>query len=143
MDSDSSGSFSEASDKSKDEIIELIKNESQDISREIASGKNPKWKQFNRILHLNRKTDFIECINCKEVLTHKKLSRTSVLTAHKYKIQIEKHTKIDDFFSKKAQNINFNAIKSELTDAIVMCCATDMRSFTLVEGEGFKILAQK
>ncbi len=46
------------------------------------------------------------------------------------------------FFQKKVHNVNWSAIKSELTDALVMCCAIDMRSFNLV-GEGFKLLAQK
>jgi hypothetical protein len=39
-------------------------------------------------------------------------------------------------------NINFNEIKKQLTDSIVKCCALDMRSFSFIEGEGFKLLAQ-
>jgi hypothetical protein len=62
---------------------------------------------------------------------------------NKYKIDIEMHSKIDDFLTKRASNVNLNTIKSELTDAIVLCCAIDMRSFNIIEGEGFQILAQK
>jgi hypothetical protein len=49
--------------------------------------------------------------------------------------------KIKHLFPKKATNIN--AIKSEMTDAVVKCCALDLRPFSFVEGEGFKLLAQK
>ena len=142
-DSESSGSAVGVPDKSESEIIELIKNESQEIRREMASGKNPKWKQFNRVLYLNQKTDFIECIKCKKILTHKKSSGTNVILYHKCKIDVEKHSKIDDFLTKRALNVNLNTIKSELTDAIVLCCAIDMQSFRIIEGEGFQILAQK
>jgi hypothetical protein len=86
INSESSGSVAEISDKSKEEVIELIKSDSQEISREMATGKNHKWKQFYRILDLNQKTDYIECINCKEILTRKKSSGTSILIAHKCKI---------------------------------------------------------
>ncbi len=44
--------------------------------------------------------------------------------------------------SKKSTNHNKNAIKTEITGSVVMCCALDMRTFVLIEGEGFKSLAQ-
>jgi hypothetical protein len=142
-DSESNGSAVGIHDKSESEMTQLIKNESQEMRREIASGKNPKWKQFNRILYLNQKTDFIECIKCKIILTHKKSSGTNVIIYHKCKIDIEKHSKIDDFLTKRVSNVNLNTIKSELTHAIVLCCAIDMRSFNIIEGESSQILAQK
>jgi hypothetical protein len=124
----------------KTKIIELIKSESQDISYEVVSGKNPKWKEFNRILNKQQKTDFIICLKCKDVLTHKKFTETTPIASHKCKI-IGNQTKIEHLFPKKATNIN--AIKSERTDAVVKCCALNLRSFSLIEGEGFKLLAQK
>jgi hypothetical protein len=39
INSESSGNVAEISDKSKEEVIELIKNDSQEISREIATEK--------------------------------------------------------------------------------------------------------
>jgi hypothetical protein len=62
----------EKSDKTKTEILELIKSNSNDISYEKVLGKNPKWKEFERILFNKQKTDFISCINCKEVFTYTK-----------------------------------------------------------------------
>jgi hypothetical protein len=44
---------------------------------------------------------------------------------------------------KRASNVNLNTIKSELTHAIVLCCAIDMRSFNIIEGDGFKIFSSK
>jgi hypothetical protein len=40
----------EKSDKTKTEILELIKSNSNDISCEKVLGKNPKWKEFEKIL---------------------------------------------------------------------------------------------
>jgi hypothetical protein len=106
----------------------------------MASGKNQKWKEFKRVLFEKKKTNFITCIKCEELITHKKFSGTAPIVSHKCKI--ENQPKVDTFFKKQVPNINFNEIKKQLTDSIVKCCALDMRSFSFIEGEGFKLLAQ-
>ncbi len=62
------------------------------------------------------------------MLTHKKTFRTSTILLHKCKIDNESQHKIEKHFSKKPTNHNVNAIKTEITDSVVMCCALDMRS---------------
>ncbi len=118
----------ELSEINKSGIIELIKSKSSDISFEITSGKNQKWKDFRRVLLKGEKTDFIRCIKCEEVLTHKKTFGTSTILLHKCKIDNESQHKIEKYLSKKPTNHNVNAIKTEITDSVVMCCALDMRS---------------
>jgi hypothetical protein len=66
------------------------------------------------------------------------LKASTPITTHKYKI-IENEPKIEHLFPKRATNIK--AIKSETTDAVMKCCALDLRSFSLIEG--FKLLDQK
>jgi len=56
--------------------------------------------------------------------------------AHKCRINLEKQPKMEQFFAKKL--LNSNTIKSEITNSVVLCCAIDMRSFNLIEGEGFR-----
>jgi hypothetical protein len=130
------------SDKTKTEILELIKSNSNDISYEIVLGKNPKLKEFERTLFNKQKTDLISCINCREVFTHTKTSGTgTIMAVDKCRINLEKQPKMDQFFAKKP--LNLNAIKSEITNSVVLCCAIDIRSLNLIEVEGFRSLAQK
>jgi hypothetical protein len=113
------------SEINKSVIIELIKSKSSDISFEYTSGKNQKWKDFRRVLLKGEETDFIRCIKCEEVLTHKKTFGTSAILLHKCKIDNESQHKIEKYLSKKPTNHNINAIKSEITDSVVVCYALE------------------
>jgi hypothetical protein len=72
----------------------------------------------------------------------KKRRKTINFDLNKWIEIIENELKIEHIFPKKATNI-INAIKSEIIDAVVKCCVLDLRSFSLIEEEGFKLLAQK
>jgi hypothetical protein len=48
--------------------------------------KKSKMKEFNRILNKQQKTYFIICLKCKDVLTHKKFTGPTSITAHKWRI---------------------------------------------------------
>jgi hypothetical protein len=81
-----SESEEEISDKNK-EISQLIKNKSIEVSHEIASGKNPKRKEFKQVLFEKKKTNFITCIKCEELITHRKSSGTAPIGSQKLKIE--------------------------------------------------------
>jgi hypothetical protein len=89
----------EINDKNKEEISQLIKNKSIEVSYEIVSGKNPKWKEFKRVLFEKKKTNFITCIECEKLITHKKSSGTAPIVSGKCKIKNQ--PKVDTFFKKK------------------------------------------
>jgi hypothetical protein len=77
--SNSSETKVELSEINKSGIIELSRRKSSDISFEIMSGKNQKGKDFRKVLLKEEKTDFIRCIKCEEVLTHKNTFGTSTI----------------------------------------------------------------
>jgi hypothetical protein len=135
----------------KDDIQKLVRTKSARVTFEANSGKitSEVWQRFVRVKVDSTLSDFVKCQKCDTVLKWK--SRHSRDGTHRLKMHMDSCSsktclrKIDDmagFACTKQPHISA-AVKSDVTAGIVRMCAIDIRPFSVIEGEGFKHLADK
>ena len=125
----------------KQTIEKLLIEESDKIELFKTNKKSDVWVNFREIKFENVIQDYVVCKNCKELYSFKNNSTTTLKT---HKCAITKFEKIDNIFKKSILNQStFTQIKKEVTEKAINFCCNDIRAFNVIEGEGFKDLAQK
>jgi hypothetical protein len=132
----------------KDDIQKLIRTKSARVTFEANSGKitSEVWQRFVRVKVDSTLSDFVKCQKCDTVLKWKSRDGTHGLKMHmdscSSKTSLRKIDDMAGFACAKQPHISA-AVKSDLTAGIVRMCAVDIRPFSVIEGEGFKHLADK
>jgi hypothetical protein len=110
------------------------------IIRDTVNGKSGIWLSFGLVYHLptNKKMDLAACKTCKKTFVFKASTGTSTIAKHtcpKTNQPVINTAKV--FF--KVQKVT-DAMKAKMTAALADFCASDMRAFEAVAGNGFKAL---
>ncbi|RWS01743.1 transposable element Hobo transposase-like protein, partial [Leptotrombidium deliense] len=127
----------------KECIETLIKQKSERITfKEEEQGKSKVWKGFQRVFVDREKQDFVACNNCATLLTHSKTTGTSGLTKHKcVSVGVNSdQRKINSIFAPKQMD---SKLKTKIIKAAVLFAAKDLRPFTILDGDGFRLMAQE
>ncbi|RWS18884.1 transposable element Hobo transposase-like protein [Leptotrombidium deliense] len=104
--------------------------------------KSEAWKLFKRVYVDEKKEDSECCNNCNAVLVHKKKTGTSGLLNHKcISVGIKSdQASITKIF--EATKINSQE-KAKLIEAAVLFAAKDLRPFSILDGDGFRAVAEQ
>lgn len=132
----------------KSEIQKLIDSKSDRVVVEANSGKvySDVWKQFLCVNVDGKSTEFVKCGKCHHVIKWRSRDGTRGLKAHVESCgpKAQRRTLFDmPGFSQKKETSVPPAAKSDIVKAVVTMCARDIRPFRFVEGDGFRLLADK
>jgi hypothetical protein len=134
----------------KNTVQKLIVTKSDRVVYETYEGKSAVWKSFLLVTVDGNKLPFVKCNRCDTVLKWKSKDGTSSLSGHldscTAKGASASNVKITDmpgFSVTSSQPKVPAAVKSQMAAKIVRMCATDIRPFSVVQGQGFKAVAQK
>lgn len=103
------------------------------------------WKTFG-IVHRNGKayqraigSGYAACFTCNAVYIYSKKTGASTMSDHKCIQTANATSSILEFTT---QGTAIAAYKSRMKNALVQCCAFNIRPFSIVEGEGFRAVLQ-
>ncbi|RWS00995.1 transposable element Hobo transposase-like protein, partial [Leptotrombidium deliense] len=104
--------------------------------------KSEVWEGFKRVFVSGERQDFVCCNKCKAVLIHNKKSGTSGLNYHNcVSVGVNSNQKrISAIFPAKQVD---SKLKSRIIEAAVLFAAKDLRPFSILDGEGFRLMAQE
>jgi len=130
----------------KIELQSLVRKKSERVTFMPNSGKTTSdaWKNFVLIAIDGERGDYVKCINCDGVLRWKSRDGTHGLKTHlKYCSKPSTtRTMFDLPGITKAVSVPAS-VKSSVADSVVTMCAKDIRSFNIVDGDGFKEFVDK
>ena len=119
----------------KSEIQKLINSKSERIVYESSVGTSKVWKSFSRIKVDDAFVNFVKCLTCNNALKWKSKDGTSGLNAHIRSctgLQAHSPRTVPEVFRNLSSIQRFQSsapavVKSDLADAVVRMCATDIR----------------
>jgi hypothetical protein len=128
--------------KYREKLIELIKGSDKSITYENCDSKKDFWKGFKKVFENNKLTEYAICNHCSKIIKYNSRIGTNSLSRHKCvnKEIVKNEETIDRHLIKRIKGSN---IKSKIAESIVCFAAKDLRPFSVVEGKGFRILAQE
>jgi len=129
----------------KQSIQTLVNVKSDRLTYCENEGKSAVWKHFLLISVDGSKVPFVKCNKCHTVLKWLSKDGTKSLNGHHVTCSAQSPTtRITDMpgFSAVGTKVP-STVKSSMANEIVSMCATDIRPFTIVDGPGFKRVAQK
>lgn len=111
-------------------------------------GKSKVWKSFYLVSVDGEKVPFVKCNTCNTLLKWRSKDGTSSLSGHQQNCSSKGSSqtrKISDMpgFSKASTTAVPATVKMQMANDVVHMCATDIRPFSVVDGNGFKAVAQK
>jgi len=130
----------------KQSIQKLVHAKSDRLTYCENDGKSAVWKHFVLISIDGSKVPFVKCNYCHTVLKWLSKDGKKSLNGHHAacSAQASATTRITDMPGFAAVGTKLpNGVKSAMTNDIVLMCATDIRPFSIVDGAGFKKVAQK
>jgi hypothetical protein len=125
----------------KQTLINLIAIKDDSITYSSINSSQEYFKNFKRVLINKKESEYIKCDNCSVLVKCTSKIGNSTASRHKCDNQMKSQPKIEKHFVKTIKNKD--KIKSELADSIALCVAKDLRPINMIEGQGFRDLAQK
>jgi len=139
----------------KSVLAKLVKSNSDRVKLvNYESGKSDVWPSFVKVYLDDNFSQFVKCTACSTLLKWKAKDGTSGLKAHVKSCPAQRKntavTPLAEFLtcdsvtptSASRQHLTTRD-RLDVTECIVRFCARDIRPFNVVEGEGFKDLADK
>jgi len=132
----------------KQAIQKLLETKSTRLGFETYEGKSQVWKSFVLVTVDGLKVPFVKCSNCNTLLKWRSKDGTSSLSGHqehcsnKGSSQTRKITDMPGYKNASTSAVP-STVKSQMANDLVHMCATDIRPFSIVDGGGFKKVAQK
>lgn len=140
-----SGNTSESIETKTDEkqlLLSLMQSNDPMIGFKEVNSKMDYMKLFKRIIRDDLETDYVKCNNCPVIIKYNAKTGTNSVKRHKCSetpVQpiesIERH-----LYRPSKSEATF---KSDLTDVLVLFIARDMRPINIINGQGFRLLAEK
>jgi len=132
----------------KQTLQKLLDTKSPRLGYENYDGKSKVWKSFVLVTVDSEKAPFVKCTVCSTLLKYRSRDGTSSLSQHlehcsnKSSSQTRKITDMTGY--SKASNATVPpTVKSQIAKDLVHMCASDIMPYSIVDGEGFKAVAQK
>jgi len=116
------------------EYVELLQLKPND------SGKSGIWDKFRQVIYDGKAQEYVCCTKCYILLKYLSRDGTTGLQKHSC-VSTKSYPQLDTFMA-SARAVP-SSVKSDLADAAVVMCATDIRPFDIVEGAGFQQFCRK
>jgi ribosomal silencing factor RsfS len=137
----------------KHAVQKLIDAKSERVVYETYDGKSSVWKSFVLVTVDGQKLPYVKRSKCNTALKWKSKDGTSSLSGHLESCSSKglystTNVKITDMpgFAVSATSSEVKvplSVKSQMAAEIVKIYATDIRPFSIIEGQGFRAVAQK
>ena len=116
------------------EYVELLQLKPKDF------GKSGVWDKFRLVIYDGKAQEYVCCTKCYILLKYLSRDGTTGLQKHSC-VSTKSYPHLDTFMA-SARAVP-SSVKSDLADAAVVMCATDIRPFDIVEGAGFQQFCRK
>lgn len=120
-------------------IQKLVNQHDENIKFITKSGKSFIWEHVSVVKYKNELLNFVVCNICKKVMLYDTKAGTTNIARHiKANCQKkcdEKQPSIQGHIVRKLPD----TIKQNLNHKAVLCIAKDLRPFSIIDGEGFKV----
>lgn len=123
----------------KEKLQVKVTNKDPSIRLLPLQGKSEVLQKFHRVELDGSKTSYAACKTCVTCIKYIPEAGTSGLKRHTCKSHSESQPQIDSFLKRKLPA----GVKGRITDKIARMCCQDLRPFAIVEGRGFKAVAQE
>ena len=126
-------------DVGKRDLQTKVRNNDPSVRLRELFGKSQILNRFTRVECDGANTVYACCKSCAVLVKYSCESGTSGLKRHTCKAKSENQSKITSFVKRKLPV----GVKTRFTNTLVWMCSQDLRPFAMVEGQGFKTVAQE
>ena len=126
-------------DVGKRDLQTKVRNNDPSVRLRELFGKSQILNRFTRVECDGANTVYACCKSCAVLVKYSCESGTSGLKRHTCKAKSENQSKITSFVKRKLPV----GVKTRFTNTLVRMCSQDIRPFAMVEGQGFKTVAQE